>query len=116
METQFIVRLLDQDRHVLGWTKIPAETKGDGGLWAKQQFVAEADTTGIGVAVCFHWPDLHWYATTPLPNPQPVEAGKVFTIAIMGVPMLRVPSEALPLPGVTVKNSVTIGIGSAKPI
>ena len=112
METMFVVRLLDKDRNVLAWNKIPADTRGDGGLWAKQEFVAEADKTGVGVSICFHWPDVHVYQTRPLPDPIPVDAGKVVTVLISKVPMLHINSESLPLPGVTVHSNVTIGVGA----
>jgi hypothetical protein len=110
MQTMFIVRLLNAEREVLAWNKIPAETKGDGGLWALQQFVAEVDTNGVGTAICFHWPDVHVYQTRPLAQPLPVEVGKVITVPIMETPMIHIRSEPLPLPGVTVKQSVTVGL------
>lgn len=114
MEMMFVVRLLDAKRNVLAWTKIPAETRGDGGLWAKQEFVAEADVTGTGVAMCFHQPDVHVYDTRPLTSPVPAEAGKVVTVRIMSVPMIHIQSEALPLPGVTLRSNVTVAVGSGR--
>jgi hypothetical protein len=114
MEHMFVVRLLNDQREVLAWTKIPAETRGDGGLWAKQEFVAECDRAGVGVAMCFHWPDVHVYQTWPLPDPIPVEIGKVVTVRIMRQPMIHIRSEALPLPGVTVHSNVTVMPGPGR--
>lgn len=110
----FVVRLLNAKREVLAWTKIPAQTKGDGGLWAMQQFVAEAEVTDVGVAMCFHWPDVHVYQTRPLPSPVPVEVGKVVTVRIMDAPMLHIRSEPLPLPGVTIRSNITVMPGTGR--
>lgn len=113
MTTTFILRLLDAERRVLGWSKVPVESRGDGCLWATQGFVAEADTDGLGVAVNLHWPEVHVYHTAGLAVPIAVQAGEVFHIPLTD-PVLRLTSEGLPLPPVTVRSSVTVGVGSAK--
>jgi hypothetical protein len=114
MQTVFVVRLLDANRQVLAWNHIPAHTKGDGGLWADHNFVAEAQETGEAVAMCFHWPEVHVYQTRPLLQPVHVDAGKVVSIPILATPMLHIQSEPLELPPVTVRTNVTIGIGAAQ--
>lgn len=107
-----IVMLLDAQERVLGWTKLPAETRGDGCLWAKHHFVFEADTNGTGVELAMHEPDLHVWTFCALPSPVPVEAGKVTTIRLER-PLLQFGSSTRPLPPVTVRTNVTIGIGAA---
>jgi hypothetical protein len=111
MQTIFIVRLLDADRQVLAWTKIPAETKGDGRLWAMQAFVAEVEQDGLATALNYHWPDVHCYITVPLASPIPVAAGSVISLPLAD--LIHIPSEPLPLPGVTVRSNVTATIGMA---
>lgn len=114
MQTTFILRLLDKDRQVLGWTRIVGETRGDGAVYATQDFVAEADVTGTATALNVHWPELHWHDTTTLPGAMSVEQGKVFTVRIKDQTLLRVASESLPLPAVTVRSSVDIRIPMAR--
>lgn len=113
MQTIFIVRLLNDKRQVLAWTRIPAETKGDGCLWPMQNFVAEGDVTGTGVAICTHWPDVNVHATVPLQGGVPVEVGKIVTVALNG-PLFRIGSDTQELPAVTVRQSVEVGVGSAR--
>lgn len=115
MDTMFHLRLLSARREVLGWNKIPAETRGDGCLWAKpgQSFTFEADADGVGVAVNFHWPDVHVHLTMPLPESIAVTSGKVYSIRL-DHPMLRIASEPLDLPPVTVRTPQTIGVAGAR--
>jgi hypothetical protein len=112
MQTMFVVRLLDGQRNVLAWTKIPAETRGDGKLWAMQAFVAEVDQSGTATALNYHWPDVHCYVTVPLPSPVQVSAGQVISLPLAD--LIHIPSEPLPLPPVTVRSNVTAGVGTAR--
>jgi len=48
----------------------------------------------------------------PLPQPMEVTAGKVFTIRLEK-PLLQFGSSARPLPGVTVRTNVVVGIAAA---
>jgi hypothetical protein len=113
VQTIFIVRLLNTQRDVLAWTRVPAETKGDGCLWPMQAFVAEGDVHGTGVAICVHWPDVNVHTTIPLEGPIPVDVGKVVSYAFSG-PLLRIGSDTQPLPPVTQRSSVEIGVGAAR--
>ena len=106
------VRLIDVNSQVLGWTRLPAETRGDGCLWAKHHFVFEADRDGIGTEMAIHEPDLNVWTFVPLPQPLEVTAGKVFTIRLEK-PLLQFGSSARPLPGVTVRTNVVVGIAAA---
>jgi hypothetical protein len=112
MQTTFIVRLFDADRHVLAWTRIPCMTKGDGCLWPEQHFVAEADVTGVATDICYHWVDVNVHTTVPLPERIPVEVGKVVTVPLFD-PLLRLNSDARPLPAVTVRQSIEVCPASA---
>jgi hypothetical protein len=112
----FIGRLIDQDRRVLGWNRIPAETRGDGGLWPTQNFLCECEEAGVAVAVIWHWVDVHAYMTRPLVQPLPVTKGLVVTVPVLtsGEPLFRIDSEPEPLPGLVMKQSVTVGIGPGR--
>lgn len=113
MTTVFHLRLLDAGREVLGWTKVPATTRGDGCLWAAQNFVFEAERSGVGTAIHVHWPDINVRMTLPLPQPIPVDAGKVYTLPVTEKPLLRIGGEDLPVPPVTVRTPVEIGVATA---
>ena len=112
MQTMFVVRLLNAERQVLAWTKIPAQTRGDGKLWAMQAFVAEVDQAGTATALNYHWPDVHCYVTVPLPEPVAVASGQVISLPLAD--LIHIPSEPLPLPPVTVRTNVTAGVGTAR--
>jgi hypothetical protein len=108
MDRMCIVRLLDANRQVLGWTKIPCYTRGDGGIWARQAFVFEAEMAGIGTHVHYHEPDQNIWLQMPVPEPMPVDAGKVYSIALSNA-LFQITSnpEHVP-PAVTVRTNVTI--------
>jgi hypothetical protein len=108
VETPFIIRLLDANREVLAWKKVTAETKGDGRLWAKENFVAAVTRTGTAVALNYHWVDVHCHTTVALPQPVQVEFGQVVTLPLAD--LVHIPSEPLPLPPVTVTSSVEVGV------
>ena len=111
MQTTFIVRLLNAEREVLAWNKVPAETRGDGKLWAMTAFSAEVYLAGTAVAMNYHWPDVNCYVTVPLPQPVTVAAGQVVTLPLAD--LIHIPSEPLPLPPVTVRSNVTAAVGTA---
>lgn len=114
MELITIVRLLDKDRNVLGWNKIPCETKGDGCIWAKQAFTFEAEATGIGTLIHYHQADLNVWLQLPLPEAFPVDAGKVYGIPLTGE-LFRFNSRIEDTaPAVTVRTNVTIAPGLAR--
>lgn len=106
------VQLLDAHGQGLGWTKLPCETRGDGGIHARQHFVFEADADGIGVELAIHEPDLHVWTFVRLPEPMKVDAGKVFTVRL-DKPLLHFQSSTRPLPPLTVRTNVTVGLGTA---
>lgn len=111
MQTTFILRLVDANREVLAWTKLPVKAKGDGCLWPEHHFVAEADVTGVATDLIIHWQDVNVHTTVALPEPLPVVAGKVVTVPLTE-PLIRMPSDPRPLPAVTVR-SVEIGLTTA---
>ena len=112
MTVMFQLRLLDDQRRVLAWNHVPAETRGDGAIWPTQGLVAEAQETGLAVALNIFWPDLNYWTTVPLPQAVQVEAGKVVSLALTE-PFLRATSEPLPCPSVTVRQPVHMAIGAA---
>jgi hypothetical protein len=110
--TTFVIRLLDADRRVLAWTKTPAVPKGDGCLWAMQYFVAEAEVAGTATHLCYHWVDVNVHTTVPLPQPIGVTVGQVITVPLRE-PLVTIGSDHRPLPPLTVRQPVTVGVASA---
>lgn len=111
MQTTFILRAVNAQREVLGWTKVPVKSKGDGCLWAEQDFVAEGDVTGLATDLILHWQDVNVHTTVSLGGALPIERGKTFVIPLRE-PLIVLPSDPRPLPGVTVR-SVDIGMATA---
>jgi len=112
MQTMFHIRLLTAERDVLAWTKVAAISKGDGCIWATQDFVAECDRDGTATALHVHWPDVHFYYTVPLQDHQAVVAGQVVSLPLKE-PLVRLNSELEAVPPVTVRSAVTVGVQSA---
>jgi len=115
LTVMFQLRLIDANRNVLAWSYVPAETRGDGCFWPLQAMVAEGQVTGIATGLNVFWPELNYWLTLPLEVPHHVEAGKVLTFALAGKPLIRVDSEPLPCPSVTVNHNVHLAVAAAKP-
>lgn len=111
---RMILRLLDAERNVLAWNQLFCEAKGDGSLRATQDFLAEGDVPGIATDLSVHWVDVNVHMTHPLPQPLPVEPGKVIGVPTKGQAMFVLTGDARPLPGVTLRQSVKVSVGSFK--
>ena len=113
MTARFTLRLLDADNTLLAWTEITATAKpqihaGSCPFWADEpiQFLIERD--GIAARVSYHWRALDVARVVDLNTPCAVKAGETRT-PVMLEPVWLVPGmRDVPLPSVTVRESVTI--------
>jgi hypothetical protein len=113
MQTIFHVLLLDRNRDLLAWTKLAAYARGDGAWRATQDFCAEAERTGLGTALCFHWVDMNVHTTVPLRDPVQTLDGSVLTVPLKDTPLVQIGSDPRPLPAITVRTPVSMRIASA---
>jgi hypothetical protein len=110
----FVVRLLDTDNNLLSWTKaLGSPSRQDGGrascpLWvtAPTSFVIEK--TGEAAKLAVHWTDLDIARLRELDERVLVQQGQVFTFTWIEPIWLIAGMRDVPLPAVTVRNSVTI--------
>lgn len=114
MRQKFVVRLLDADDALLAWTTVWAGATPLGGgrscqFWpeAPTQFVAERD--GVAVKLSIHWVDYDVARWTDVPA-TPLALGQVCTFTWIE-PVWLVPGMAnVPLPAVTVRESVAVTV------
>jgi len=112
MQVGLQVRVLDAERRVLAWNRLIGELRGDGRVWPTQALLAEAETSGQAVEVSVAWPALGVHQSLPLPQAIAVEAGQVIQVPFPSW-VLAFESDPRPLPGVTVRSSVTVGVATA---
>jgi hypothetical protein len=114
MRQKFVVRLLDADDALLAWTTVWAGATPLGGgrscqFWPESptQFATERD--GVAVKLSVHWVDYDVARWTTVPA-TPIQTGQVFTFTWIE-PVWLVPGMAdVPLPGVTVRQSVAVAV------
>jgi hypothetical protein len=110
---KFVVRLLDAQDALLAWAEVSAEPKpqergASCPLYAAtpSQFLIEQDGTATRLSV--HWCDLDVARVQHLLEPVTVKQGQVFTLSWLE-PVWLVPGmRDVPLPAVTVRQSVTV--------
>jgi hypothetical protein len=115
MRARFIVRLMSEADELLSWAEVwaqakPQKTAGSCPFWPFKatQFVIEQD--GHAAYMTVHWADLDVARKQQLLNTTPVQVGQVFTFAWLE-PVWLVPGmRDIPLPGVTVRGPVAIGV------
>lgn len=116
MIASFIVRLLDAESRLLGWTEVLAESRPQGRprstpfrAMGPSTFVIERD--GIASQLSIHWADLDVVRVTPLMNPGPVQVGQLQRFDwIEPVWMVEGSKVDVPLPPVTVRGPVRVGV------
>jgi hypothetical protein len=115
MRARFIVRLMSEAHDLLSWAEIiaqakPQKTAGSCPFWpvAPTQFVIEQP--GHAAYITVHWADLDVVRKQNLAGAVSVEPGQVFTFTWVE-PVWLVPGmRDIPLPGVTVRGQVSIGV------
>lgn len=105
--TRLVIRLLDRENRLLGWTEIHAEARGDGRLWATADVSLAAEETGEAAILSAHWVDVNVEARSLLPAPRSVHSGEIVPVLTAG-PVFLVGPAAGGLPAVTVRTPVVI--------
>lgn len=110
MTCKFVVRLLDAAGRLLAWEQLFL-TPESGGRFvapAPTRFVVEASGTATRIAI--HWTDLDVARLAPVVAAFDVATGQVLDFA-WAEPVWHVCGDVdVPLPGVTLRASVTIGV------
>jgi hypothetical protein len=113
---KFVVRLLDAAGTLLAWAQVYATAKPQARPSASCPFVAMGNTQfvieqdGLANQISVHWCDLDLARVTPLMEPVPVKALQVFTFAWIEPVWLVSGMKDVPLPQVTVRAPVKIGV------
>jgi hypothetical protein len=115
---KFVVRLLDPAGVLLAWAEVHAIATPQARPSAScpfkatgnTQFVIEQD--GLASQISVHWCDLDLARVTSLMEPVPVKALQVFTFAWIEPVWLVSGMRDVPLPQVTVRAPVKIGVPS----
>ncbi len=109
LTTRLIIRVIDADELLLAWTDIEAEARGDGRLWSTISPLLLVERAGTPHTLSVHWPDVHVEARTPL-TLEAVTIGSTITLPWENTPVLIVGPVPGPLPPVTVRGSIQIGV------
>lgn len=113
---KFVVRLLDAAGTLLSWAEVYASPKPQARPAASCPFWAAGNTTfvieqdGLAIRLSVHWCDLDVARVQDLIEPVPVQAGQVFTFAWLEPVWLVAGMRDVPLPPVTVRASVAVGV------
>jgi hypothetical protein len=112
---KFVVRLLDAEANLLAWAEVAADPKPQRRMascpyWpvTATQFVVER--SGMATEITVHWCDLDVARRANLGAATEVVEGQVFTFTWLE-PIWLVPGmRDVPLPGVTVRGPVVVGV------
>lgn len=116
MTGKFIVRLLDADQQLLAWAEVLATAKPQGRprstpfkATGPTLFAIERD--GQATSLSVHWADLDVARQSQLMTPTRVQVGQVLRFDwIEPVWMVKGAESDVPLPPVTVRGAVKIGV------
>lgn len=112
---KFVVRLLDASAELLGWAEVYAEPKPQARgascpFWpvAATQFLIERD--GVATEISVHWCDLDVARREAILEPTLVHAGQLVNFGWITPIWLVSGMRDVPLPGITVRAAVSIGV------
>ncbi len=118
MTADFVVRLLDAENNLLAWTRVQAESRRQpdraSGFFSAVQPVMRLPIERDGVAVKFavQWPDLDIARVKEI-DACAVKAGELREYAWMEPVWLIAGMQDVPLPAVTERQPVRIGVPPA---
>ncbi len=107
MTTKVVVRLLDPDQHLLGWTEVQAIARGDGRLWSPGVVRLPVEASGVAAYVSVHWADVHVEQRAKLDR-HPVSPGEIVTVFPHASPIFTVGPIPGYLPAVTIHRQASI--------
>lgn len=113
MATKFVVRLLDPDDQLLAWTTVWADPKPQEGrascpFWPTGATQFAIEQAGVVTRMSVHWCDLDIARVSQPMEPTAVQVGQVFTFAWLEPVWLVAGMRDVPVPPVTVRESVTL--------
>lgn len=115
MTARFIVRLLDAEDGLLAWAEVyatatPQNHAGSCPFWPTGPISFLIERDGIASKLSVQWADLDVARVAPMQEPCAVKTGEIRT-PVMLEPIWLVPGmRDVPLPAVTVRHPVTIGV------
>jgi hypothetical protein len=109
MTTKLVLRLLDRDNALLGWTEVAALAKGDGALWATGPVQIAIERDGIPTTLSVHWADVHVEQRRVVEWPM-LTIGTVVPIDCGGCPLFTVGLPPAYLAPVTVRGHVGVSV------
>ena len=106
--TKFVLRLIDKDGELLGWTETQGHARGDGAIWPTGPIYIGIERDGIVAALSIHWADVN-VERREQTIAVSVFTGMVFPLVFQG-PLYEVGKAAGGLPPVTVRGPVTLAM------
>jgi hypothetical protein len=106
--TKLVVRLLDPNSQLLGWTEVIGEARGDGKITVADPTIIHLDTKGIISTISVHWCDVNVEVRPHFePIKQESNIGDTFSLQADWVAIDCGPAAG-GLPPVTVRTPVKI--------
>jgi hypothetical protein len=113
MTTKLVLRLFDAENRLLGDTVVYALVRGDGCLRAPGPVAIQCDAAGVPACVSIHWADYHTETRVPMPPLPLMGVGAVVPLYAANDPLVQVGTVPGPLPPVTMRQPVAVGIPKA---
>jgi hypothetical protein len=114
LTTKVVVRVMDVEHRLLGWTQVQAEARGDGCLWCPGETVVRFTEAGHASILSVHLADLHIEYRAELDVRAAVGGG-----VTLPSPLVRLGTPPAYLPPVTVGEpiavAVPVGVMNARP-
>lgn len=107
--TKLVCRVFDAEGLMLGWTAHEAAMRGDGMLRASIGVTVPIEQAGVLSAVSWHWADVNVETRVDWAR-RAVQAGEVVLVAQFNDPLIVCGPLPGPLPAVTLRQPVAIGI------
>ena len=103
LTTKVVVRVMDVEHRLLGWTSVQAEARGDGCLWCPTTTAVTFTESGHATILSLHLADLHIESRTAI-DVRAAVGGRV----TLPAPLVRLGTPPTSLPPVTVGESVAV--------
>jgi hypothetical protein len=108
-KVKVVIRLLDEEKQLLGWGEVVADAKGDGTLCSTTPRIEiPIERAGMIAFLNSHWVDLNVNLSIPQPK-SVVEVGQIFSLRFIE-PIFRIPSSEPSLPAVTIRSSAEVEV------
>lgn len=107
MDTKLVIRLMDAEGELLGWTQVEGHARGDGIIWLEQMAQVPVDVKGVLAFMSVHWCDVNVEIRHAV---ELLEVTPENYYIVPAGPMIKCGPAAGGLPPVTVRTPINLGV------